>query len=74
MMSRSVSIIKEILSMITSKHISKIVAAFTALAVAFCLLGMVFSDRLAEAFGGTSVKITREWFGEPTVADPVSPR
>ena len=46
--------------MITSKHISKIVAAFTALAVTFCLLGMVFSDRLAEAFGGTSVKMDYE--------------
>jgi len=30
--------------------------------------------RLVQGGGGTSVKITREWFGEPTVADPVSPR
>nr|MCR5684064.1 CotH kinase family protein [Lachnospiraceae bacterium] len=46
--------------MITNKHISKIVAAVTALAVAACFLSIIFSDRLSEAFGGTGVNMEYE--------------
>ena len=46
--------------MIANKHISKIIIAITAVAVALCLLAMGFSESLTQALGGTGVKMEYE--------------
>lgn len=46
--------------MAENKHISKIIIAVTAVAVALCLLAVGFSGTLNELFGGTGVKMEYE--------------
>ena len=46
--------------MIANKHISKIIIAITAVAVALCLLAAVFYDDLSKALGGAGVSMEYE--------------
>ena len=46
--------------MLKSKTIDRVAAAGITLAAAFCLLAMVFSDAIAEAFGGAGVSMEYE--------------
>ncbi len=46
--------------MLKSKTIDRVAAAGITLAAAFCLLAMVFSDVIAEAFGGAGVSMEYE--------------
>ncbi len=46
--------------MIANKHITKIVAVITALAVLVCLTAMVFAEDIAAAFGGEGVAMEYE--------------
>ena len=46
--------------MIAHKHITKIIAAVMAATVILCLCAAAFSDRLAEALGGTGVSMEYE--------------
>ena len=46
--------------MVTNKHINKIIAAITAMAVILCFLAVIFADKLSEAMGGTAVHLKYE--------------
>ena len=46
--------------MLKSKTIDRVAAAGITLAAAFCLLAMVFSNAIAEAFGGAGVSMEYE--------------
>ena len=46
--------------MITSKHITKIVAVIMAIAVCLCLCAMVFADKLVDLAGGAGVTMEYE--------------
>ncbi len=46
--------------MIANKHITKIVAVITALAVLLCLTGVIFAEDLVAAFGGEGVTMEYE--------------
>jgi len=46
--------------MVANKHITKIIIAVMAVAVALCFLAIAFSDQLTEALGGTGVRMEYE--------------
>ena len=46
--------------MIANKHISKIIIAIVAVAVAACLLAVGFSGKLTKLFGGRGVRMEYE--------------